>query len=133
MQPTSLEELAWIHDCELLELTYRAPGSGPRVIELTINCPLDLGFAPWKGKQLVLTAVDVFVSEHVTFATANPESIDAIRAGVSDAFRERIATAISAGVRFPDLAVTVVFHSGSSLELICRQLMVRVVSRSAAS
>ena len=126
MQLTTLEELRWIHDCELLHLIYNAPGSGPRSIELTFDCPPDLGYAPWEGRRLVLVAVDILVSEHVVFAIANPESIDAIRPGVSAQLRERIAKAIQMGVRLPDLAVTVSFHSGSSLQLICRQLMVGV-------
>lgn len=29
-------------------------------------------------------------------------------------------------MRFPDVAVTVLFHSGSSLQLICRELTVGV-------
>ncbi len=126
MQLTTLEELEWIHDCELLHLTYNAPGSGPRSIELTFDCHPDLGYAPWEGKRLVLVAVDVFASEHFVFAIANSESIDAIRPGVSLQLRERLATAIQMGVYFPDLAVTVSFSSGSSLQLICRHLMVGV-------
>ena len=94
------------------------------MIELTIDCHPDLGYPPWNGKSLVLAAVDVYVSEHIVFAIANPESIDAIRPGVSVELRARIARAIQMGARFPGLALTVSFHSGSSLQLICRQLMV---------
>ena len=129
MQPTTVDELEWIHACELLQLTYSAPGSGPRSIELTFDCPPELGHAPWQGKRLVLAAVDVFVSEHFMFAIANPESIDAIRPGISAQLRAKIAKAIEIGVVFPDIELTVTFHSGSSLELICRELVVRVVQR----
>lgn len=95
MKPTTIEELAWIHDCDLLHLIYNAPGSGPRSIELTFDCPPDLGYAPWEGKRLVLVAAHVFVSEHFVFAIAGPESINAIRAGVSPQLRARIADAES--------------------------------------
>ena len=126
LQPVDLADLGWEHDAELLQLVYK-PESGERSLELTVRCNRDLGHAPWallEGKRLVLAFIDVAVSEHVVFATVGRETLDAIRPGVSAGLHARIAGAIHMGLRFPDLAVSVSFHSGSWLQLICRQLMV---------
>ena len=122
---TTFEELGWLHDGTLLQLAYLAPEWAPRSIELTIECPPDLGYPPWDGKRIVLAAVDVAVSEHLAFSIVNPESIDRIRPGVSAPFRARLDGAIKIGMRIPDLAFTISFHSGSTLQVMCEQLVVR--------
>jgi hypothetical protein len=128
MQPTTFEELEWIHDCTVLSLFFDTSSDAGRSIALTMRCPTDLGYAPWEGKKLVLAAIDVALSKHVLRgAVAGPETIDAIRAGVSTALRESTMKARQIGVRFPNLEFSISFHSGSSLEVICRELQVDVV------
>jgi hypothetical protein len=128
MRPTALAELEWVHDCTLLSVLYDTSSDAGRWITLTMRCPTDLGYAPWEGKKLVLAAIDVAVSKHVLWSVAGPETIDAVRAGVSTDVRENTVDARRIGARFPSLEFTISFHSGSSLEVICRELQVEVDS-----
>jgi len=127
MRQTTLIELAWIHDCDLLGILYDFGQEG-RSIKLSIRCPTDLEYAPWEGKDLVLAAIDVALSRHVMWGVAGPESIDAIRPGVSAAARESTLDARRRGIRFPSIELSISFHSGSSLEVICERLEVDVGS-----
>lgn len=115
-----------MHDCTLLSVFCDTSSDAGRSITLTMRCPTDLGYAPWEGKKLVLAAIDVAVSKHVLWGVAGPETIDAVRAGVSTGVRESIVEVRRTGVRFPNLELTISFHSGSALEVVCRELQVEV-------
>jgi hypothetical protein len=128
MQPTTLKELGWIHDCALLSILYDTSSDAGQSIRLTMRCPTDLGYAPWEGKNLVLAAIDVAMSKHVVCGVAGPETIDAVRPGISAAVRESTMEARRMGVRFPSLEFTISLHSGSALEVICQELQVEVGS-----
>jgi hypothetical protein len=126
MQATTLTELEWIHDCTVLSVFYDTANDAGRSITLTMDCPSDLGYAAWEGRQLVLAAIDVAVAKHVLWGVARPETIDAVRAGVSTSVRESTEKWRRKGARFPNLEFTISFHSGSSLEVICRELQIEV-------
>jgi len=126
MQKIIVDELAWIHDCVLLNVVYDASGDGGRTVKWTIRCPEDLGYAPWQGKDLVLIAVDVAMLRHFVWGVAGRETVDAIRPGISDAAQESTTDAREAGVRFPDVEFTMVMHTGSSMEVICSKVEIGV-------
>ena len=128
MQSTTLKELEWIHDCALLGVLYDASSDAGRSIKLTMRCPTDLGFAPWEGKNLQLVAVDIALMKLIVCGVAGPETIDAIRPGISKTVQESTMDARRMGVRFPRLEFTISFHSGSALEVICKDLQVDVES-----
>jgi hypothetical protein len=126
VQSTTLTELEWVHDCTLLSVIYDTVSEAGRSITLTMRCPTDLGYPAWEGKDLVLAAVDVAVSKHVLWGVAGPETIDAVRAGVSTSLRDSTEEVRRAGGRFPSLEVTISFHSGSLLEVVCHELQIEV-------
>jgi hypothetical protein len=126
MQATTLKELEWIHDCALLGVLYDTSSDAGQSIRLTMRCPTDLGYAPWAGKTLVLAAIDVAMSKHIVCGVAGPETIDAVRPDISVAVRESTMEARRMGVHFPNLKFTIRLHSGSALEIICRELHVDV-------
>jgi hypothetical protein len=125
MQRTTLQELEWIHDCVIYNIVYGSEPNG-RSIKLSMRCPADLGYAPWEGENLVLVAIDVAMSQHVMWGVTGPETIDAIRPGISASARERAMDASRRGALFPSLEFTVSFHSGSSLEVVCEHVEVDV-------
>jgi hypothetical protein len=127
MRTTTLQELAWLHDCVLMSVLYDATSDADRSIGLMIRCPSDLGYAPWNGRELTVVAVDVAMLRHIAWGVAGPETIDAVRPGISESARESTQGARQSGVRFPDIELTIAMQSGSSLELICRELEVKVL------
>lgn len=127
MQLTTLKELAWLHDCVLLSVLYDISSNSGRSISLTMRCPRDLGYAPWEDRGLVLVAIDVAVSKHVVCGFGRPETIDAVRPGISADVRESTMAARRMGVRLPSLEFTISLHSGSALEVVCQELQLEVV------
>lgn len=122
MQTVTLNDLAWIHDCVLLNVSYDASSDAGRTVKWTIRCPEDLGYAPWQGRDLVLIAVDVAMLRHIAWGVAGRETINAIRPGISDVAQESTMDAREAGVRFPAIEFTMDMHSGSSVEVICSKI-----------
>jgi len=126
MRETSLQELEWLHDCDVSKIAYDFARGDDRSIAVTMSCPEDLGYALWEGKTLTLALIDVRASRQFLWNTRGPESLDAIRAGISDEMRQEIVRATASGARYPGLECTLVFHSGSRIESICRELRVDI-------
>jgi hypothetical protein len=126
MPLTTLKELEWIHDCVVTKITYENESEKERSIRLEMECPFDLGYAPWQGKHLILIISGVAASKHIVWVIAGLDSIDSIRPGISEGLRPQMLEAIRAGGRFPSVECTVVFHSGSSLEVVCKGLQIEV-------
>jgi hypothetical protein len=129
MQSITLQELEWIHDCVLFDVVYDAAKDSVRSVKLTMDCPRDLGYAPWEGKKLVLFANDVWLMNHTARGgIAGLEIIDAIRSGISNATQESTKEARRLGMQFPNVELSVSFTSGSEIEIICRTLEVDILS-----
>jgi hypothetical protein len=126
MRPTTLDELEWLHDCVVSEFAYETASNSGRSIKIEMICPFDLGYPLWDGKRLVLAAARVAMSKHVMWGVDGPESIDAVRPGISDEARESTLHARNLGIHFPALEFTISFHSGSWMEIICHDLEINV-------
>ena len=126
MQPVTLKELEWIHDCVLLAMTYDATDPDGRAVTWTLRCPTDLGYPPWDGKELALVAVDVALLRHFAWGVDGRETVSAVNAGISSAAQESTMDARRAGVRFPEVEFTIGFGSGSYAEVICREVRIEV-------
>ena len=126
MRATSLDELAWLHDCDVTKIAYDFTREDGKSIALTMRCPEDLGYAPWEGKTLTLVLVDVRASRQILWSTHGLESLDAVQPGISDDMRQEILRTTKLGARYRGLECTLVFHSGSWIELICRELQVDI-------
>ena len=124
MQTVTLDELAWIHDCVLLNVVYDASSDAGRNVTWSMHCPEDLGYTQWQGKTIELIAVDVAMLRHFAWSVAGKETINAIRPGISDAAKESTLDAREAGIRFPDVEFTIDMHSGSFVEVICSKLQI---------
>jgi hypothetical protein len=125
MKLTTLQELKWIHDVELLGVQYDTSGDADWPIRITMRCPEDLGYEPWEGKLLVLAAIDLVGSRHVVYCVAGAETIDHINPGVSSVFRESAIKGKQTDEHF-NFELTLTFISGSMLEIICQELQVEV-------
>jgi hypothetical protein len=129
MQSTTLEQLEWLHDSVVHNVIYDASGDSGRLIRLAIHCHPQSGYEPWEGKELVLAAIDVAVSKHSVWGCVTaPETIDSINPGVSASVQGSTMELRRSVANFRNLAFTISFHSGSSLEVICRELQVEVGS-----
>ncbi len=126
MRATSLEEVAWLHDCDVTKIAYEFTRDDGKSIALTMRSPDDSGYAPWEGKTLTLVLVDVKASRQFLWNTHGLESLDAIRPGISDEMRQEVMGTTKLGARYPGLECTLVFHSGSWIESICRELQVDI-------
>jgi hypothetical protein len=125
MRPTTIRELGWLHDSDLLSVSYDTSSDIDWPIRLTIRCPDDSGYAPWDGKLLVLSATDVVRSKHLVCCIANSESIGEVSTGVSVDLLEGAMKGRPTSAHF-NFEFTICFTSGSKLEIICQDLQIEV-------
>jgi len=58
---------------------------------------------------------------HLVWATADPEQLNLITTEMSDDAKKQLRLFDGTNSRFTGKALTIAFHSGSSLELLCRE------------
>jgi len=125
-RPTTLEELDWIHDCVVFELNFRVSAEGSRSLRVAMQCPDDLGYPVWAGKNVLLVAVEVVATKSFLWGwVAGRETVDAIRPRVSDGFLAMIKRWPGhRGLQFPKLDFTISLSSGSQIEVVCEELQI---------
>ena len=126
MRSINMSELDWIHDCQCDSIVHVFDRTDGRIIRLAIQCPADLGYAPWNGRTLTIEAIDVAVCHHILWSVAGLEAIDSINVGVSNSLRDSMSIPQAKGVRFPAQEFTISFRSGSTLEIVCRELRIHI-------
>ena len=127
MSETIIEGLNWLHDCEVLSICLTISANGDRQLALIVDCPQDHEFERWAGKRITLTAADVRLMVHTVWGMQTGlESIDDVRFRVSDGFRERLQFWEQKRAVPISEEYSIVFHSGSTLELMCREMTASV-------
>jgi len=122
MQHTTIKELQWLHDSDVLNIEYDFTNEQAWSIRLTLRCPTDLGYVPWEGKVLVLLVADVIRSNYSVCGAIGPETFDRINPGISHMLQEDASQLGQSG----EYAFTITFISGSILEVICQELLVEI-------
>lgn len=126
MNDLSLDRLASLHDSIVHQISYDATDAGAREVRISMTCPKKIGFAPWAGKHLILIAHDVLAMRHLVWTTADAERLNLITRTLSEEAKSQLRLLEHGNSRLVGNALTMVFHSGSSIEMICRDFAVQV-------
>jgi hypothetical protein len=124
----TIAELEWFHDAIVESIDYLASEPTTRQLTIVLKCSNDAGTPEWDGKRVQITADDVVLMRHLVFATSNAESIDAIHESVSQEMIGMRMKLTSIGAMIPGKAFTINFHSGSSLELVCKGMLIEMLA-----
>ena len=127
MEKTWPEGLEWIHDCIMRALVLDVAADGTRSLALTLECPSDLGYAPWNGKTIVLTAEDVYACTQRFWPVLGQESVDFIKSGVSEEFKSNLNP--YAGEKDPTpgrLQACICFTTGAFIEVVFESWKVQI-------
>ncbi|PYP85682.1 MAG: hypothetical protein DMF61_16270 [Blastocatellia bacterium AA13] len=123
-----LGQLAYLHDSEVIEISYVLTDPNSRKVILNLKAHPDTGHQPWDDKPLRVTASGVYLLRCESWGhVLGNEAINAWSQGVSDDTRSQLAVHTSRGLHVPELEFTVTFHSGSFLELVCETVSVEVI------
>lgn len=120
----TIDELGWLHDAVVHRIEYDATTISGRQLSVTLSCNKHSGSAEWAGKQLLFIAHDVLVMRHLVWSTAGKEQLNTISGELSQDARDQLRMSSKGNSRFSGQALTMTFHSGSSLEMICKDFEV---------
>jgi hypothetical protein len=120
--------LDWVHDCGIVDYRVKHHADDVASITWTFDCPHDLGYEPWNGKYVRLDAIGVLAMKHfVAGGQIGFESINWIRAKTELLVAEIANVPASMRSSYP-IEFTILYHSGSVHDVICRELRADVVS-----
>ena len=124
---TDLSLLEYLHDAECTSFTWDCTDRSMRRIIFNVHVDDDADYEPWNGRTISLVLSDVMMCKFLGWGVQiGKERISSWNEGVSEDSMLECSRLRSSGFDIPPLALTVVLGSGSSIELVCREISVDV-------
>ena len=125
--PSDLSLLAYLHDADCNSVCWDCFDHSARRITLLARVDDDIDYEPWKGRNISLIHSDVVACRFIGWGIQfGRERIDSYREGISPALTAECDRLRYSGIDIPPLSFTIIFGSGSTIELVCRELAVEV-------
>jgi hypothetical protein len=118
----------YLHDATLLELKYSNDvDQDAKMLAMDVVYSPEAGDLALDGQRARIVAIDVRWMRYIACGyMSGEEVIDEWRTNVSADAAHELHMLEVAGLRVPKNQVCVIFSSGSVLELVCRELSIRV-------
>jgi hypothetical protein len=110
----------YLHDALVSSVTF--DGWPERSIWVRLVCDSDTGDPAMNAKRATVHLRDVFASRYVQWPVSGPETLDSLRQGIS----AELAASIRSKPDPSAVRVTLAFHSGAALEVICSELILQL-------
>ena len=110
----------YLHDALVSSITF--DGWPERSIWVRLVCSTDAGDPAMNGKRATVQLRDVWASRYVQWPVSGQETLDSVRHGISAEFSASVGT-------LPDTSavqVTLAFHSGAVLDVVCSELILQL-------
>jgi len=115
------EHLSHLHDATVHSIRYGTDDAAGRDLRVSLTCSSESAFPSWTGRDLTFVARDVLALRHLMWSTANVEQLNFVSTGISEEARLQLRLDKKRSRHAAGEELTIVFHSGSSIELICRE------------
>jgi hypothetical protein len=124
---TDLSLLDYLHDARCRLVAWDCSDPSLRRLRLFANVHDDAGYEPWNGQAIAVVLSDVVVCRLFGLGfQIGEERIDAWRQEVSTECKSECSRLRQLGIDIPPLMSTIVFGSGSTLELVFREVYVEI-------
>jgi len=121
--------LDYLHDARCRSWEWDCRGPLVRRMHLVAEVDDECDYEPWRGKTIGITLLDAVACRFIGWGyQTGAETIDAYRSGVSPELERECARLQSVGIEVPPLMFTIVFASGSTIEVACREVLAEPVA-----
>lgn len=119
--------LDYLHDARCIYVAWDCSDPTIRRVRLVAKADDDAEYEPWNGQLITIILSDVVICRLFGLGfQLGEERIDAWRQGVSTEFESECRRFRNSGIDIPSLMFTIVLGSGSTIELVCREVSVEV-------
>lgn len=126
MRITDMEQLEYLHDAIVTEITYVYTNSS-KDIRIVAVCDDDSGHLIWSGKTVIVTLSNVLRASGVLLGhVAGPDTIQSFSEGASGDMTQAVEELCSIGIVAPKAFLRLTLHSGSQIEIAFDEIDVRV-------
>jgi hypothetical protein len=124
---TDFALLDYLHDARCSFFAWDCSDPSLRRVRLVAYADDDAEYEPWNGRAIRITLSDVVMCRLIGIGfQLGEERIDAWKQGVSKEFELECSRFRNSGIDIPALMFTIVLGSGSTIELVCREVSVEV-------
>ncbi len=121
--------LEYLHDAQLVRISYFVGQDGLRRLSLVVVCDDECGHDVWAGNTVEILFVDALVVHgSLVGHMCGEEYVDGVVAGLRTDAERTVAEFTRQGVAEPQVRLILVFQSGSELAVACNALEVGVTS-----
>lgn len=123
------EQASFLHDAYVHSVNLTIDSEGNRLLAIRVHCHPDCGLADWDDQKLNVEFVDPLVIHGELLGhMANAEEINALDFTATEKMLSSIKYLTDAGIAPPTVVASVVFHSGSQLDIACKEIHVSVLA-----
>lgn len=116
-----------LHDAVCNSLIWDCSSPTNRRIILSVQIDSEVEYLPWKGLSLNFTFSDVVLVHFLGWGCQiGDEIIDSFKEGVTDYFKSECNRIQKSGIYIPPFFSTIVFASGSTVELVYDKVSVDI-------
>ena len=125
MTDVLFEQASYLHDAYVKSISLTIDGEGNRLLSMHVHCHPDCGFDDWNDKKLQIEFVEPLVIHGELLGhMANAEEVNMFDFVATDRMSDSIKYLTDAGIAPPAKVVSVVFQSGSQLDIACQEICV---------
>jgi hypothetical protein len=125
----NIDDVCCLHDGVVTHTSLEYEADGNRQLRLLMQCDSDCGKPEFDNNIIEILFYDLTLLRADIFgALLDPESFDTWQDSVSDTMHQELRRLTNAGIRTPKNCCTLVFHSGSAIEVACEEVRFTIVS-----
>jgi hypothetical protein len=124
MTNTAQYHLKYLHDAICHTLTWYSNKTEGRDIRLCLTISKDAGYPPWNGKEIVIELRDVIAARFTGWGyQIGKDILNCYQPGISSELEAECLNLTHLGITVPSQQFTLSFHTGTSLEVVCSEVV----------
>lgn len=122
----SLDDLAYLHDARVVEMSFSTENDGLKHVMLRVTCHDDCGHVELNGRTLdVLFRDTLLVQGQLLGHAIGDDEVNGLDQGIGSDAMTTIEALVASGIAAPTIMLTLTLHSGSELSIACGSVDIR--------
>ncbi len=119
-------QLDYLHDAIVRSIVWKEHHDS-KILQIDLRCDSECEQTAWANQHVSVVFTNVIVSHMVLLGhVAHADSFDRCHDGRSADLRARVEQMTTFGIKSPIYTLSLLFHSGSTIELACDSVEVNV-------
>lgn len=126
MSKDELGLLDYLHDAELVHLSFFVDDDGLKRLILRVICDADCGYEEWNACTIEVAFIDILLARGQLLGhSLGKEYVASLVSGLSDDSKLAVDALVEEGFAVPRMKLALLLQSGSELSIACDRMELR--------